>query len=196
MWCKASLACSSAQVDRRKLVRQLQMAAKGVSMRLRDVLRKAILTADEGETLGRIDDVLLDRSCHHAVGLLVATGMLSRQYVVPFSEVHTVGRDAVIVRTSARVLCATDWLSDGHDTQRGTTITGKTVLTSDGAQLGTIHDLDIEDRTGRVRAIDIEAPGSAPSRAPHSSVPTDADTTFTNEVVVVRSAVSVRHQTG
>ena len=103
-------------------------------MRLRDMLRKTIVSADEGEKLGRVDDVLLDRSCHHAVGLLVADGMLSRQYVVPFSEVQTVGRDTVIVRTSARTMRATDWLNEGHDTQRSATITGKMVLTADGAQ--------------------------------------------------------------
>ena len=162
-------------------------------MRLRDVLRKTVVTADEGEKLGRIDEVLFDRSCHHAIGLLVADGMIARQYVVPFDEVQTVGRDAVIVRTAARMVRASDWLKDGHDTQRSSTITGKTVLTADGAELGAIHDLDIEERSGRVRALDVQPLNSPSHRVPHSSIPTDSDTTFTNEVIVVSSTVSVRH---
>ena len=164
-------------------------------MRLRDMLRKTIVSADEGEKLGRVDDVLLDRSCHHAVGLLVADGMLSRQYVVPFSEVQTVGRDTVIVRTSARTMRATDWLNEGHDTQRSATITGKMVLTADGAQLGAIRDLDIEERSGRVRALDVEALDSASNRAPHCSVPAGSDTILTNDVVAVSGTAGIRRAT-
>jgi uncharacterized protein YrrD len=124
-------------------------------MRLNDVIGKAIISADTGEKVGRVDDVLLDGTRRHLVGVLVTDGLLSTQGVLPFEDLQTVGVDAVIVKTVSTMRDASDWVNDGYPAHRSRSVHGKPVVTADGARIGTLHDLVADERTGDIVALEV-----------------------------------------
>ena len=157
-------------------------------MRITDVQGKSIVTADTGEKLGRVEDLLLDSSHHTVVGLLVTDGLLARQRIVPFKELQTVGQDAIIVRTGATTVDATEWLHEGHAAGRTRTLTEKEVVTGDGARIGTVQDVLVDDQSGEVVALEVAAPQGRLRRAHRALVHVDHHVSFTNDVVVIPDA--------
>jgi uncharacterized protein YrrD len=146
------------------------------------------VTADTGEKMGRVEDLLLDSSHHTVVGLLVTDGLLARQRIVPFKELQTVGHDAIIVRSGATAMDAREWLHEGHGAGRTRTLTDKEVVTHDGARIGTVRDVLADDQSGEVVALEVAAPQGRLRRAHHALVHVDHDVSFTNEVVVIPDA--------
>jgi uncharacterized protein YrrD len=79
-----------------------------MSRRVRDVLGKPVISADTGEKLGTVADLLLDDASHQLVGVVVAHGMLKHEHVLPASSVHSFGSDAVVSRTG-ELIGAKEW---------------------------------------------------------------------------------------
>jgi sporulation protein YlmC with PRC-barrel domain len=124
-------------------------------MQLDVMIGKPIVSLDAGEKGGTIEDVLLDGSRRHVVGVLVAGGMLSKQRILPLTDVHTAGVDVVIVRTLGTMRDAKDWLREGQPTHRWTEIRGKAVVTADGGRVGTLRDLIADPATGDIESLEI-----------------------------------------
>lgn len=79
-----------------------------MSTRVKDVLGKPVISADTGEKLGTVADLLLDDASHGLVGVVVTHGMLKHEQVLPASSVHSFGSDAVVSR-SAELIGAKEW---------------------------------------------------------------------------------------
>jgi uncharacterized protein YrrD len=79
-----------------------------MSTRARDIIGKPVVSAETGERLGTVSDLLLDDLSHHLVGIVVAHGMLKSEEVLPAAAVQTFGRDAVISRTG-EMIPAREW---------------------------------------------------------------------------------------
>ena len=157
-------------------------------MRITEMLGKPVVSADTGEKAGHVEEVLLDASHHHAVGVLVSDGVLSHQRVLPFGDVQTVGADTLIVRTVSTICDATAWIAEGRAAHRSSELRGKAVVTSDGVRAGRIDDLVAEDDTGAVTALELASRKRAARR---TIVLVLDDLELTHEVVVVRPAALV-----
>lgn len=131
-------------------------------MRINELLGKQIVSADTGEKAGNVEEVLLDAGHHHAVGLLLTGGMLSKQRVLPFRDVQTAGVDAVIVRSLDAMTDASAWVSEGHPTIRSSALRGKPVVTTDGARLGHVGDVIVDAQRGAVTALELVTRQGAP----------------------------------
>ena len=157
-------------------------------MRISEVKGKAIMSAD-GVRLGRAEDILLDSDHRRVIGLLTTDGVLSKQHILLFGDIQTVGVDAIVVKTAATMHDAKDWLREGRAAIRAQTVGGKTVVTVDGAQLGTVRDLIADDETGRVTALEI-----APSRHSRIKAPLTVhaldEIQLGNDVVVVPNSAA------
>lgn len=158
-------------------------------MRISDVLGKPIVSADTAEKVGRVEDVLLDSSARQIVALLVGDAVMSRQHVLPFSEVRTIGRHAVIVRTAAAI-DVQQWLHDGHRTQGSRAITGKAVQSADGARLGVVNDLFADEDSGRVYALEVAIAPPGALRVRHALLHAGQEMELHGEVVLVPAAVA------
>ena len=77
--------------------------------RAKDLIGKSVVSADNGEKLGTVADLLLDDSGHQLLGLVVRHGWLKGEQVLPASAVQTLGRDAVVSRSSTDLVAARDW---------------------------------------------------------------------------------------
>jgi len=84
--------------------------------RAKDLIGKPIVSADTGDRLGVVADVLLDE--HQVAGLVVRSGWLGRERVLPFETVRSLGGDAVIARSSADLVAPREW--DQHVRTSGT----------------------------------------------------------------------------
>jgi sporulation protein YlmC with PRC-barrel domain len=90
---------------------RLQARSAGVAMaqRASELMGKAVVSADTGEKLGAVSDLLLDETDHHLIGLVVQRGMMKSEHVLPAAAVQTFGRDAVVSRTGQDLLSAKAW---------------------------------------------------------------------------------------
>jgi len=80
-----------------------------MAQRVTELLGKVVVSADNGEKLGTVSDVLLDEADHHMVGLVVRRGLMKSDHVLPSEGVQTFGRDAVVSRTAADLVSAKEW---------------------------------------------------------------------------------------
>ena len=81
-----------------------------MAQRVTQLMGKSVVSADNGERLGTVTDVLLDDLDHHMVGLVVKRGgIVKSEHVLPADSVQTFGRDTVVSRTAADLISARDW---------------------------------------------------------------------------------------
>ena len=77
--------------------------------RATQLMGRTIVSADSGRRLGTVSDVLLDEDRNRIVGLVVRSGWLKKERVLPYAAVQTVGRDAVIARSEQELISPADW---------------------------------------------------------------------------------------
>jgi len=83
-----------------------------MAQRVTELIGKAVVSANSGERLGTVSDVLLDETDHHLLGLVVRRGgVMKSEHVLPSSAVQTFGRDAVVSRTADDLVTAKNWRS-------------------------------------------------------------------------------------
>jgi uncharacterized protein YrrD len=71
-----------------------------MSKRATELIGKPIVSADGGQKLGRVRDLLLDDEGHEVLGLVVRHGMFKKEDVLPASAVQSLGPDAVVSRSN------------------------------------------------------------------------------------------------
>lgn len=79
-----------------------------MAQRATDLIGKPVVSADGGEKLGTVSDLLLDDNANHLVGLVVKRGMLHGEDVLPAAAVQTLGRDAIVSRSN-ELVPAKEW---------------------------------------------------------------------------------------
>jgi uncharacterized protein YrrD len=84
-----------------------------MTKRASELLGKPVISAEGGEKLGNVADLLLDEATHALVGVVVSRGILKTEEVLPADAVQSFGRDAVVSR-SAVLTTAREW-RDAHE---------------------------------------------------------------------------------
>jgi uncharacterized protein YrrD len=82
-----------------------------MAQRVTELIGKVVVSANSGEKLGTVSDVLLDDADHHLVGLVIRRGLMKSEHVLPSAAVQTFGRDTVVSRTAADLISAKEWRS-------------------------------------------------------------------------------------
>lgn len=80
-----------------------------MAQRASDLIGKSVVSADTGEKLGTVSDILLDEADHRLVGLIVQRGLMRSEHVLPSAAIQTYGRDAVVSRTAQDLVKAKEW---------------------------------------------------------------------------------------
>jgi len=75
---------------------------------------RPIVASDVGEKVGTVSDVLIDEQSGRVAGLVVGGGLFGGERVLPFEEIQTMGRDAVVVRSRESVVDAKTWRDRGN----------------------------------------------------------------------------------
>jgi uncharacterized protein YrrD len=88
-----------------------------MTKRVSELIGKPVLSADGGERLGTVSDLLLQDDTHQLVGIVVTHGVLRKEQVLPASAVQSFGPDAVVSR-SAELVGAKEWRDSHADPTR------------------------------------------------------------------------------
>src|SRR4051812_23418685 len=90
--------------------RGAELTRTDMAQRVSELIGKVVVSANNGEKLGTVTDVLLDEIDHHLVGLVVRRGgLMKSEHVLPSAAVQTFGRDTVVSRTGDDLVGARDW---------------------------------------------------------------------------------------
>ena len=115
---------------------------------LRDVVGKPIIHHETAEQAGQVRSIAIDPTRRSAVALVTAEGRASR--VVEWTDVHSIGPDAVIINRVRDVQPDEDRLVSGAQDPLK-----KRVLSDRGNEHGAVTDV-IVDESGLVQSIDVD----------------------------------------
>lgn len=108
---------------------------------------KVIGQAD-GTDLGTVKDVIFDHETVEVLAILVSErelfGLIDAQ-VAPWSEIMTIGPDAIMVRSRESVIRAGDDARIHAEMSGENSLVGKAINTTDGRNLGAFSDIYFED---------------------------------------------------
>lgn len=153
-----------------------------------DALRDmAVVSVNQAEKLGSIEDVLIDVRAHRIGGLLLHGGLFRGGPVINWSSVGTVGQDAVMVEDRAAASTGAD--SDSGLT-RFQTLRNLKVVTDAGALVGTVQGAEVDPADGRILHYTVAAPdGNLLRKAATFSVPPSSIEAVGRDLMTVNAAV-------
>ena len=165
-------------------------------MRSRDVIGKPVVSADGGQKIVAVSDLLLDHSHTHLAGLVIGNGWFTTEHVLLYENVQTIGPDAVLARTRDGIVDAGEWKKRGLQVTRTSVLKNRRVLTTGGNAIGTVRDVLVDEKTGDVEGYEI-ARASAGIFAKHVVVPRSDQVTIGQAAIIVSESVasSIESQT-
>ena len=122
--------------------------------RVSELIGKSIMSAELGQRIGEVSDVLLDPQSQQALGLVIAGGAFRSEQVLAYEDIQTIGRDAVVTRSGAVAIAAKDWRQRQVTTMRSSALRSKRVITTTGRALGEVHDVILGD-DGRISSFEV-----------------------------------------
>ncbi|MDT0380041.1 PRC-barrel domain-containing protein [Streptomyces sp. DSM 42041] len=115
-----------------------------------------------GEAVAQIKDTVFDRAAGAVAGFtLSGRGLFSgpKRRSLPWSGVHALGRDAVMIRDADVFESRGDVVARAES--RGGDVLGARVLTDDGTDLGEVVDVVLETGAGVAKAVGYEIASTA-----------------------------------
>jgi sporulation protein YlmC with PRC-barrel domain len=146
----------------------------------------AVVSVQQAENLGAVEDIQLDVKEHHVAALLLRGGLFRGGPMVPWSDVTSVGRDAVMVDTSTSAVARTD----GESLIRLDNLRNTQVVGDNGELAGTVTGADIDPDTGAVLAYIVAAPegGGLFHQAPRFRVEPSAIQAIGPKLITINSS--------
>lgn len=117
----------------------------------KSIIGKDVLSLEDGVKLDSVNDVVVDALGRRVIALVVDEGgFMSSSKVVPFEEISSFGKDAVVVRATASVMSASERDDLRAMLEHDEKILGKKVFTTTGDDQGSIGDIYFDERSGDV----------------------------------------------
>lgn len=151
--------------------------------RLRDL---AVVSVQQAEKLGIVDDVLIDPRTHRLGGLILSGGLFRGGPTVAWPCIRTIGADAVMVDDTATATAGVEGsgLIHLHD------LRGLKVVTDSGELAGTLDGLEFDPATGQITSYLVATEGSRPfHRSPRLHLPPAAIEGMGKELITVDAKV-------
>lgn len=116
----------------------------------------AVVSVQQAEKLGTVDDVLVDLDNHRAGGLVLRGGLFRGGPIVGWPSVRTIGQDAVMVDDSNATGTAAE--GDISGLARMQDLRGLKVVTDAGEFVGTLAGAEIDAASGQINGYIVEEP--------------------------------------
>ncbi len=125
----------------------------------KSLLGLAIVSQTDGTGLGHVRDLIFSHETDELLALVLSEkdlfGLIDAQ-IVPWGEVRNVGKDVIMVSSTASRMKLRDYPRAAHITEgRETILSGTQILTADGKHLGTLADMCIDEATGLVKGYEV-----------------------------------------
>jgi len=158
--------------------------------RAKELIGLPVLTFDTGRKIREVKDILIDPEENLVLALLVDEGgWASEAKVLPFDQIHSIGPDAVIVETERAIIPASASRRIHAALGKDRIIIGTRVFTEDGRDLGTVDDVFLDEKTGRVSGYEVSGGFFADTARGKRFMPAPKTLTFGRDVAFVPSDV-------
>jgi sporulation protein YlmC with PRC-barrel domain len=146
----------------------------------------AVVSVQQAERIGRIEDVAIDLREHRLAALLLQGGLFRGGPVVPWERVRAIGQDAVTVDDRSAT-------AEGRPETGGAKLgdlRGTKVVTDAGTFVGTLAGAEIDPDSGRVTSYSITAPhgGGLFHAAPQFTLPATAVVAIGPDLITVQAS--------
>lgn len=126
-----------------------------------EIIGLPVVALDTGDKIETVRDILYDDSSNKVVALLLdSRGSLGLGTIktIDYYEIKSIGEDAVVVETGNSIKEQDTDMNEPAAESRAhpsAAVKGKKIMTEDGKDLGTIDDLAIDERTGRIKGYQV-----------------------------------------
>lgn len=162
-------------------------------MRAGEITGRPVVTLDTAEDIAEVKDVVFSHSNGFLVGFtLNRRGWLGGplKQVLPWSHVHALGPDAVMVASRDRLTAPEADAFTGGDAED---VVGGRVITDDGRELGTVTDLVLEVDASEARVVGYEIGGPTVAQGPGSDqryIPLPETFAVSSDALIVPASVT------
>ncbi|BCM92971.1 hypothetical protein IAD21_04855 [Abditibacteriota bacterium] len=116
------------------------------------ILGLQVISQESATSLGKVLDLVFDHDADECIGLILKErgflGIGSAQ-VVPWEEILSIGKDAVMVKTDESVVNPADHAHLQEIMDREAHLSGTRIVTDDGRDLGTFAEIYLDETTGK-----------------------------------------------
>jgi uncharacterized protein YrrD len=133
-------------------------------IKAQSVIGKPVLSRADGQKLESVKDIVIGKDHTHVIALLIHEGgLFSKPTVVPFANVVSFGKDAVVI-TESNAATRPDHVPEvAQALEMNEKLGGKAIFSETGEQHGKLADIYFDDKTGSITGVDVTdlGPGSA-----------------------------------
>jgi uncharacterized protein YrrD len=124
-------------------------------IRGRELIGIPVFSLDQGKEIGEVKNLVFDPVQRKVTDLILKEGGLFRSpEIIPFEAIEHIGPDAAVLKRSLGESIAPSEI-DKKELKESFNLTGRKVLSEEGHDLGTIYDIDINERTGEVYGFEL-----------------------------------------
>jgi sporulation protein YlmC with PRC-barrel domain len=158
---------------------------QATSMQTSEIKGKAVLSIATGMRLGRVEEALLDPASLDLAALRVSAS--GQQAIVPFDQVQSIGRDAVMVAGDD----VAQWITTSSAADGLVTVDDlkhHKVVDDAGTLLGTPQSVAVEPQSGRLHQLEVHSGGMLGMGGQTTTVAGGDVTGVGADVIVVRTS--------
>lgn len=149
----------------------------------RDLVGMPIINLANGETVGRVKDILFDPISHQFMGIeMDGGGWLKGSRKICFSDFVGIGEDAITIAEDSVI---TKVLPEEEIVVTEDAMIGSRVLTKNGNELGTISDIILDFNTGNITHYQISDGIIQDLLEGRGIIPIDAGVTYGKDAIIV-----------
>jgi len=160
----------------------------------KSIIGLKVLSQGDGADLGNVKDLIFDHETDELLALLISDkelfGLIDAQ-IVPWSQVRTVGADAIIVPSSESKIRAHDDARVADIMDRQTALSGTRIFSTEGQDLGTLADMYVDEETGRVIGYEISTGFISDTMSGKRYLPAHGDLNIGEDVALVPPEAAV-----
>ncbi len=122
------------------------------------ILGLQVISQDSAKSLGKVLDLVFDHDADECIALVLKErgflGLSSAQ-VVPWNEIVSIGKDAVMVKTEASVVNPAEHGRLTDVMEREAHLSGTRIVTEDGRDVGNFAEIYIDETTGKTLGYEV-----------------------------------------
>lgn len=122
------------------------------------ILGLQVISQEDAKSLGKVLDLVFDHDADECVALVLKErgflGIGSAQ-VVPWNEILSIGKDAVMVKSDSSVVNPADHGRLQEVMERDAHLSGTRIVTEDGRDVGTFAEIYIDEATGKTTGYEV-----------------------------------------
>jgi uncharacterized protein YrrD len=118
----------------------------------KELMGLPVLSVAEGQRLGTISALFIDRDARAVAAIGVSGGAFTRAHHLRFADLQTIGADAVMIAAAA---IAQKGLPAAELRELDDRLAGRSVVTESGRQVGEIEGYAVNTTTGRLESYQV-----------------------------------------